>query len=82
MEYLVTENTVAHRTDEYEITQTGQERPPQLVIRRGQPFEVELKLDRKFNPELDLINIIMEIGNYFDVQESFWLLTVPTELPS
>ena len=62
MDYQVGNNVVEHHTDEYEITQTGQERPPQLVVRRGQPFEVQLKLDREFNKEADKIKIIMEIG--------------------
>ena len=62
VDYQVATNTVEHHTDEYEITQIGQERPPQLVVRRGQPYEVQLKLDREFNKGTDKIKIIMEIG--------------------
>ena len=62
MDYQVVNNAVEHHTDEYEITQPGQERPPQLVVRRGQPFEVQLKLDREFNKGTDKIKIIMDTG--------------------
>jgi len=36
--------------------------PPQLVVRRGQPFKVKLILNRDYNGETDRIKVVSEIG--------------------
>ena len=64
IDYQVSKNAFEHQTNEYDITHPGQDRIPQLVVRRGQPFEVQLKLDRAFDKENDNIKVIMEIGYY------------------
>ena len=59
----IDENTEAHHTDQYEITDIDDDAPnhvPDLVVRRGQPFNVTLKLSRDFNEETDVLKIVFE----------------------
>ena len=59
MDILVNENGKAHKTYDYELM----ERPlPNLVIRRGQPFHLLLKLNRNFNAETDAISFIFTVA--------------------
>ena len=59
MDILVNENGKAHKTYDYELM----ERPlPNLVIRRGQPFQLLLKLNRNFNAETDAISFIFTVA--------------------
>ena len=59
VDYLVAENAIHHHTNDYEITQSKEAR---LVIRRGHPFEVNVKFNRPYDAEQDQVRIIMEIG--------------------
>ncbi|KAK9887423.1 hypothetical protein WA026_022358 [Henosepilachna vigintioctopunctata] len=52
----IQENGTSHYTDKYDIMR--REYDPQLVIRRGQPFKIILKLSRKYDPERDGISFI------------------------
>lgn len=59
VDILVGENGRAHHTYDYELM----ERPlPNLVIRRGQPFNLLLKLNRNFNPDTDALSFIFTVS--------------------
>ena len=59
VDILVGENGRAHHTYYYELM----ERPlPNLVIRRGQPFNLLLKLNRNFNPDTDALSFIFTVS--------------------
>lgn len=51
------ENRAAHRTDEYEIDQ--------LILRRGQEFDVTVTFNRDYSPETDVITVQFVTGNIF-----------------
>ena len=48
------ENRVAHRTDDYEMQE--------LIVRRGQTFDVTVTFDRGYNPEVDIIVVQFVTG--------------------
>lgn len=54
------ENGRDHHTYEYELM----ERPvgANLVVRRGQPFNLLLKLNRNFNPTTDALSLIFNVA--------------------
>lgn len=53
-------NTKAHRTNEYDIT-TGSN--ANLVIRRGQPFDVQISFSKAYDTETDDLRLIFELGD-------------------
>ncbi|XP_035824902.1 hemocyte protein-glutamine gamma-glutamyltransferase [Aplysia californica] len=55
-------NTKAHRTDEYDICGSHQERP-KLVVRRGQPFNIELDFSKPYDSKTDDLRIVFEAGD-------------------
>lgn len=54
--YLVEGNSRRHRTDKYFLSK----RPihPQLIVRRGQPFEVRITFERKFRYSEDVLSLV------------------------
>ncbi|XP_006008136.1 protein-glutamine gamma-glutamyltransferase K [Latimeria chalumnae] len=48
-------NKKSHHTDEYEYDE--------LIIRRGQPFQVKLEFSRPFNPETDKLFLELKLGS-------------------
>ena len=54
-------NTKDHRTDEYSISKERKD----LIVRRGQPFDVSLEFNRKFDLKADYLKISFLIGMYF-----------------
>ena len=48
------ENRKAHRTDDYEIQE--------LIIRRGQTFEITVTFNREYNPKDDVIIVQFVTG--------------------
>lgn len=48
------ENRKAHRTDDYEIQE--------LIIRRGQTFEITVTFNREYNPQDDVIIVQFVTG--------------------
>lgn len=52
--FHIQENRKAHKTDEYEIEQ--------LLLRRGQVFDVTVKFNREYKPERDVIALLFIIG--------------------
>ena len=49
------ENREAHRTDEYEIQQ--------LILRRGQAFDITVTFNRDYNPNDDVIVVQFVTGD-------------------
>lgn len=47
MDFHITENREAHKTDDYEAQQ--------LIIRRGQTFDVTVTFNREYQPDSDVI---------------------------
>lgn len=52
-------NGVLHRTSKYEVMR--REIEPELVVRRGQQFVLELLLSRPYDPEKDGISFIFRV---------------------
>jgi len=52
--FHIQENRKAHKTDEYEIEQ--------LLLRRGQVFDVTVKFSREYKPERDVIALLFITG--------------------
>ena len=49
------ENRKAHRTDDYEVQE--------LIIRRGQTFEITVTFNREYNPQDDVIIVQFVTGS-------------------
>ncbi|KAK3769509.1 hypothetical protein RRG08_027078 [Elysia crispata] len=62
VDLMVAENSLAHHTDRYEISQPDQ-KPSQLVIRRGQPFSITIDFTKEYNPEADDLKLVFEAGD-------------------
>ena len=64
IDLLIEENTEKHNTDQYDVTDeheyNGETRKAQLVVRRGQEFDIKITLDRSFEDD-DKIKIVFEI---------------------
>lgn len=64
--FNVLENTRNHRTDKYENTEdrveNGKTLPAQLVVRRGQPFDLSIKFDRPYDKAKDDLKLIFDVG--------------------
>ena len=54
MDYNHTVNRVNHRTDKYGLSQ--------LIVRRGQSFNLDVKLGRSFNEDTDSVKLQFTIG--------------------
>lgn len=67
VDFKVKANAEKHHTDEYDIVEgsiavDGENKPPQLVVRRGHSFEIALKFDRDYNKRYDVVSVVLEIG--------------------
>ena len=63
VDFKIDDNTEDHNTDQYEITDVDEDdpdRPEELVVRRGQPFKLILRLSREFDKEHDKVKLIFE----------------------
>lgn len=61
------ENREAHKTDDYELQE--------LILRRGQAFDVTVTFNRDYNPEDDILVIQFVTGAVYSVS-GLLLLTV------
>jgi len=63
----IPENAQFHRTDKYELTTDrtdgDKKLQAQLVIRRGQPFDLAVTFDRPFDSSKDDLRIIFTVGS-------------------
>ncbi|KAK3085991.1 hypothetical protein FSP39_011813, partial [Pinctada imbricata] len=57
----ITENAREHHTDRYDLTQKSKD--AELVIRRGQPFLMDVTFNRPYNIELHDLYLVFEIGD-------------------
>ncbi|KAJ8303344.1 hypothetical protein KUTeg_019740 [Tegillarca granosa] len=67
-DYNVEKNTIDHHTDEFDITEKQERndgRKEQLVVRRGQPFNITLELTRPFDATKDDLRLIFEFDSNF-----------------
>ena len=62
IDLLVTENTEAHHTSDYEIVHSRAN--PALVIRRGHPFYLSLHLRQNYDSTRDKIRLEFMFGKY------------------
>ena len=62
VDLLIEENAIEHHTSEYDHCCQDQNGPYNLVIRRGQKFDIQVEFHRPFDEEQDVINLRMEIG--------------------
>ncbi|KAL8590514.1 hypothetical protein ACOMHN_010950 [Nucella lapillus] len=60
VDFKVAENTKQHHTDEYDITEGSN---PQLVVRRGQQFTVQIAFNRDYDNKKDDLRLVFEIGD-------------------
>ncbi len=72
MDFLARENSVSHHTDKYELAENRlsddlQLLPPQLVIRRGDPFDIAVTFNRPFNKAKDDIKLVFSCGRLINV---------------
>ena len=70
-----TTNNASHHTDVYDLsgeTNFDEPRPAQLIVRRGQPFYIDLHLQRSFASEVDDVNVVFEIGES-STEKNDWL---------
>uniref|UniRef100_H3A727 Coagulation factor XIII A chain n=1 Tax=Latimeria chalumnae TaxID=7897 RepID=H3A727_LATCH len=58
-------NKKEHRTDKFICRN--------LVVRRGQPFQMKITFNRAYNPETDVVWLDILIGRYPDVRKSTWI---------
>lgn len=56
-------NCKSHRTEEYYVAQRA--KGPQLVLRRGAEFLVNMTFYRAFDPTNDILKLVFEIGKNF-----------------
>ncbi|XP_031778774.1 annulin isoform X3 [Nasonia vitripennis] len=60
VDYCVDENGDAHRTSRYELMNRD-DGGARLVVRRGQPFVVDLALSRNYDPAIDGMSIVFTL---------------------
>ncbi|GFS07385.1 hemocyte protein-glutamine gamma-glutamyltransferase-like, partial [Elysia marginata] len=60
-DFNIKENGKAHNTGSYEISSSWKD--PQLVVRRGQPFNIDLKFNREYDPAQDDLKLVFEVGD-------------------
>ncbi|XP_076469796.1 hemocyte protein-glutamine gamma-glutamyltransferase-like [Babylonia areolata] len=59
VDFKVADNTRKHHTDEYDIAEG---RFPKLVVRRGQPFNIQIDFSRAYDTKKDDLRLVFEIG--------------------
>lgn len=78
VELNIRKNTVAHHTDEFDITdiQQSPSKTESLVVRRGQPFELSIHFNRPYDKSVDDLRIIFTFGKVSNIAFSVFLSTV------
>ena len=59
VDILATENGQDHHTYDYELMERPED--AQLVVRRGQPFNLQLGFNRDFDPETDAVSLVFTV---------------------
>lgn len=63
--FHITENQAAHKTENYPVIE-------ELVLRRGEVFDVTVKFNRDYNPDSDVITLLFVSGKWATMQ---WFIT-------
>ncbi|XP_043914271.1 protein-glutamine gamma-glutamyltransferase K-like [Protopterus annectens] len=63
------ENKITHHTNEYDYDE--------LIVRRGQPFDMKLQFNRPYNPETDQIFLELQTGKHYPQVTKGTLIIVP-----
>ncbi|XP_076469989.1 hemocyte protein-glutamine gamma-glutamyltransferase-like, partial [Babylonia areolata] len=59
VDFKVSHNAVKHHTDQFDICESN---TPQLVVRRGQEFSIQIDFSRAYDAKTDDLRLIFEIG--------------------
>ncbi|XP_060082319.1 protein-glutamine gamma-glutamyltransferase K-like, partial [Ylistrum balloti] len=62
--FNIEDNSRAHHTDEYALTQKSDGKAASLVVRRGQPFDIDIDFDRAFDEEKEDLKLIFATGKF------------------
>ncbi|XP_067649518.1 annulin-like [Haliotis asinina] len=62
LDFNIAENTVAHHTSEYDITDPEETDEPKLVVRRGQPFDISITFNRPYDKKKDDLKFVFQAG--------------------
>ena len=69
--FNTTSNASEHLTSEFEITEARVERgrliTPNLVVRRGAPFDIVIKFDRNYDNTTDDLKLVFDTGKSLDI---------------
>ena len=63
--FHITENQAAHKTENYPEIE-------ELVLRGGEVFDVTVKFNRDYNPDSDVITLLLVSGKWATMQ---WFIT-------
>ncbi|ESO96923.1 hypothetical protein LOTGIDRAFT_231723 [Lottia gigantea] len=63
VDYNIRQNTPRHNTDLFEITQDDETPDPQLVVRRGTPFDITLTFNKPYDKNNDDLRLVFETGD-------------------
>ncbi|KAK6174756.1 hypothetical protein SNE40_017973 [Patella caerulea] len=61
--FNIEENTRAHHTSEFDITEAYETPNPQLVVRRGQSFDITITFNRPYDKSKDDLRLVFLAGN-------------------
>ncbi len=68
IDYEIDTNTVSHKTSEYNIVEEELDgNPRQLVVRRGQPFDIKITFNATFEKEFDHVKVVCSLGKSFSL---------------
>jgi transglutaminase 1 len=56
------ENAISHHTNAFACVSNNP--TPSLVLRRGQPFEIDVTFSRPYNAQRENLEVVMEIGSF------------------
>lgn len=59
IDFNVYNNSKNHVTDEYHISETARD----LVVRRGQTFDITIAFNKKYDPKQDDLKLVFLAGN-------------------
>ncbi|KAK6174749.1 hypothetical protein SNE40_017970 [Patella caerulea] len=63
VEFNIVENCRHHHTSEFDVTQSDETPNPQLVVRRGQPFNITVTFNRPYDKSKDDLRLIFQAGD-------------------
>lgn len=58
VDLCIESNSTSHHTDEYDLVQ---KETPKLVVRRGSPFRIKIRLNREYNDAKDVICLVFSV---------------------